>query len=100
MVGICWGLAIRSCWLVLLPVTCGENKPRWAYALKWATLIAASAACRFGFSSTERFTRSLSGCDLNAAHQRAETSAPEMKRCPGIYGGPLPGSADASLPLT
>ena len=64
---------------VELPVTCGKNKPRWASALYWAILIAASAACRFGLWSTDCLTSSFSGWDLNAAHQRAETSAPVMK---------------------
>src|SRR5580692_4573515 len=100
MDGTCWGLATRICWDVELPVTCGKNNPRWARTLYCAILIAASAACRLGLWSTDCLTSSLSNGDLNADHQRAETSAPETKCWPATRGPPGPGWGEASFPGT
>jgi hypothetical protein len=41
-------LLCRICDVVELPVSCGNQTPRCASALYWATLIAASADCSVG----------------------------------------------------
>src|SRR5262249_51173379 len=91
-------LLTRFCDAVELPVSCGDQAPRWASALNCATRIAASADCRLGLCSTDWRINALSGSDWNAAHQRAETSAPEIKCWPATCGPPGPALGEASLP--